>query len=137
MRFHISFKVLQKDFFHVITLVLAQRQMLSFDNFLKSYHQNKCYQPTRQIYIQNVGCSNSSQCINSEVSPNFLVWKLCGRAQFLQSLRCIARTLRKLCLSTKFPYQEIGEYSVFYAVSKIKSTLKFLKHASALIVMLC
>ena len=39
---------------------------------------------------------------NTVISPNFLMWKFCGKAQFPHS-----ETMRKLCLSTKFPHQEV------------------------------
>ena len=38
---------------------------------------------------------------NTIISSNFLVWKFCGKAKFPPE------TMRKLCLSTKFPHQEI------------------------------
>ena len=36
-----------------------------------------------------------------------MVWKFCGKAQFPYSLGESPETLRKLCLSTKIPHQEI------------------------------
>ena len=59
---------------------------------------------------------------NTVISLNFLVWKFCGKAQFPHIFRGFARnyhsfrrfarnyapeTMKKLCLSTKFPHQEI------------------------------
>ena len=41
------------------------------------------------------------------------IWKFCGKEQFPQSF---AETMRKLCLSTKFPYQEIGGITVLFTV---------------------
>ena len=43
-------------------------------------------------------------------APNFLVWKFCGNAEFLQ----LFETLRKLCVSIKFLHHDI---KVFYAVA--------------------
>ena len=45
---------------------------------------------------------NTITAKNIVISPYFLVWKFCGKAQFRHSFR-----MRKLCLSTKFPHQEI------------------------------
>ena len=44
---------------------------------------------------------------NTVISPNFLVWKLCERNSFRIVSGDSAEAKRKLCLSTKFPYQEI------------------------------
>ena len=41
------------------------------------------------------------------ISPNFLVWKFCEKAQFPHSFGRARKIMRKLCLSTKFPHQEI------------------------------
>ena len=30
------------------------------------------------------GCEGFIHCKNTVISPNFLVWKFCGKAQFLQ-----------------------------------------------------
>ena len=47
---------------------------------------------------------------NTIISPNFLVWKFCGKAQFPHSFG----RMRKLCFSTKFPYHEIRwNYDIF------------------------
>ena len=44
---------------------------------------------------------------NTAISPDFLVWKFFGKAQFLHSSGESPETMRKLCLSAKFPHQEI------------------------------
>ena len=45
---------------------------------------------------------------NTEISPNFLVSKFCGKVQF-----------PKLCLSTKFPHQKIsGNFGTFMKCCK-------------------
>ena len=44
---------------------------------------------------------------NSAISPNFLVGKFCGKAQFRIVSGTSPETMRKLCLSTKFLHQEI------------------------------
>ena len=43
---------------------------------------------------------------NTVISPNSLVWKFCGKAQFL-------------CLSQNFHTRKLGDIMVFYAVSFI------------------
>ena len=43
----------------------------------------------------------------SVISPNLLVWKFCGKAQFPIVSGDSPETMRKLCLSAKVPYQEI------------------------------
>ena len=42
-------------------------------------------------------------CKNTVISPNFLVWKFCGNAQFPHS---VGRIYAKLCFSTKYTHQE-------------------------------
>ena len=52
---------------------------------------------------------------NAVISPNFLLWKFCGKLQFLQRFGRF-ETIRKLygnCISTQFPHQKV---TVFYAV---------------------
>ena len=44
---------------------------------------------------------------NTVISLNFLVWKFCGKVQFRIVLGESPETVRKLCLSIKFPHQEI------------------------------
>ena len=44
---------------------------------------------------------------NTVILPNFVVWKFCEKAQFPPSLGRYGKTMRKLCLSIKFPHQEI------------------------------
>ena len=49
---------------------------------------------------------------NSIISPNFLVWQFCGKAQFPQSFG--RPKLCANCLSTKLPHQEIRwNYAIF------------------------
>ena len=44
---------------------------------------------------------------NTVVSPDFLVWKFCGKAKFPHSFGDSPETMQKLCLSAKFLHQEI------------------------------
>ena len=46
---------------------------------------------------------------NTVISPNFLVWKFCGKAQFLRSFSDLPKTMWKLCLSVKS-----SEITVFF-----------------------
>ena len=55
-------------------------------------------------------------CENTVISPNSLVWKFCGNS---------SKTMRKLCLSTKFPHQEIKwNYSIFRSVIYFGNTFR-------------
>ena len=44
---------------------------------------------------------------NTVISPNFQVWKFCGKEQFSHSFGESPETVRKLFFSIKFPHQEI------------------------------
>ena len=51
---------------------------------------------------------------NTVISADFLVWKFCGKAQFTGDP---TEPMRKLCLSTKFPHQEIrSNYGILRSV---------------------
>ena len=54
---------------------------------------------------------NAFTAKNTVISPDFLVWKFCGKAQFPH--------MRKLCLSAKYPHHEISwNYDVFCSDSR-------------------
>ena len=56
----------------------------------------------------------SSTAKNTVISPDFLVWEFCRQAQFLHRMR-------KLCLSAKFPHQEIRwNYDIFRSIPSFK-----------------
>ena len=62
----------------------------------------------------------TSTAKNTVISPNFLVWNICGKAHFPHSFGRIAETMRKLCLSTKFPHQEMKwSYGIFSSVGNL------------------
>ena len=44
---------------------------------------------------------------NTVTSPDFLVWKFCRKTQFPHSFGRFARNYAEMCLSAKFPHQEI------------------------------
>ena len=44
---------------------------------------------------------------NTKILSYLLVWKVCAKAQFPRSFGLFPKTLRKLCVSTKFPHQQI------------------------------
>ena len=51
---------------------------------------------------------------NTIISPNFLVWKFCGMAQF-------PHNMPKLCISLKFPAQKIRwNYGIFHSVTNLR-----------------
>ena len=52
---------------------------------------------------------------NTAISSNFLVWKFCGKAQFPHCFGKSSETMRKLCLSTKCPNQEIRRNYGFFS----------------------
>ena len=53
---------------------------------------------------------------NTVISPDSLVWKFCGNS---------SKTMWKLCLSTKFPHQEIKwNYSIFRSVIYFGNTFR-------------
>ena len=60
---------------------------------------------------------------NTIISPNFLMWKFCGKAQFPHSFCDSPETMRKLHLSTKFPHQKIR---CNYGVSRSEQSENFL-----------
>ena len=53
----------------------------------------------------------------TKISPNFLMWKFCGKAQVPYRFGWIARNSAKLCLPTIFHTSKLGE---IYAVKNIK-----------------
>ena len=81
---------------------------------------------------------NTSTAKNTVIPPSFLVWKFCGKVQFLH---CKAQLMRKLCLSTKFPHQEIRwNYGIFHSVPylykvvssvKLQTSVSFLKRSKS------
>ena len=74
------------------------------------------------ICSQNIDCFKKHLTAkNTVISPNFLVWKFCGKVQFLQSF-----VLCGNCLFTKFPQQETRwNYCIFRSVCWIRITLKY------------
>ena len=53
---------------------------------------------------------------NTEISPNFLVWKFCGKAQFPHSFGRIARNYAETAFPQNFDTRKLGEITVFFAV---------------------
>ena len=59
--------------------------------------------------------------LNTVISPNFLLWTFCERHSFPRVSGDSPKTLRKLCLSAKFPHQEIRwNYGILRSVSFCK-----------------
>ena len=58
---------------------------------------------------------------NTAISPNFLVWEFCGKAQFRHSFVQFAR---KLCRNCAFPQNcdtmKLGKITVYFAVPLAK-----------------
>ena len=53
---------------------------------------------------------------NTVISPNFLVWKFCGKAQFPHSL------CGNCALPQNFHTRKLGEITVFFAVPELTKT---------------
>ena len=70
-------------------------------------------QKTKRFWFILVICTDKYITI----PPNFLLWRFCGKAQFLHSFVLFAQTMRKLCLSSIFQHQEISwNYGIFCSV---------------------
>ena len=66
------------------------------------------------MFLIRSGYKAASQVLkNTVISPDFLMWKFCEKAP---------KTMRKLCLSTKFSHQQIGEITVFFRREVLKKT---------------
>ena len=66
----------------------------------------------RVIPISHTQQMNNTQ--NTVISPNFLVLKFCGKAQFLHIFGQSSEPTWKLCLSTKIPLNKISwSYGIF------------------------
>ena len=64
---------------------------------------------------------------STEVSSNLLMWKFYGHAQFSQSFgRNWSETLPELCISTKFPHQEIR-----WNLANLRSEIKFVNQITS------
>ena len=53
---------------------------------------------------------------NSVIPPNFLVWKFCGKAQFLHSFRRIAQNCGETAFQQNFHTKKLGEITEFLVV---------------------
>ena len=67
---------------------------------------NKCeiFQDA-MLMLRSITLINTAK--NTVISPNFLMWKFCGMHSFRIVSGESPETMRKLCLSTKFPHQGI------------------------------
>ena len=66
---------------------------------------------------------------NTVISPNFLVWKFCGKAQFPHSFGRFARNYAETVFPQDFHTRKLDEITVFFAVDRIginRSDIKFL-----------
>ena len=66
---------------------------------------------------------------NTEISPNFLVWKFCGKTQFPHSFGRFVRNYSETAFPQNFHTRKLGEITVFFTVP-IK-TFKFLFKSNA------
>ena len=73
------------------------------------------YLRRRPFLIRFQASSFSNTAKNTVISPNFLVWKFCGKVRIV--LGDLPETMKKLCLSSKFPHQTIRwNYGIFCSV---------------------
>ena len=102
--------------FAVVTYRLLSSKMNMFDNYLWFWHQPKVKDNTKEAYFGTymvlntpLRCFGSSKVVeNQKIKPAYRV-KYFYFTWFpgVEILRNLPETLRKLCLSTKFPHQEI------------------------------
>ena len=55
---------------------------------------------------------------NTVISPNYLVWKFCRKAQFQYSFGQIAKLCGNCAFPQNFHTRKLGEIMVFYAVCR-------------------
>ena len=94
-----------------------------------------CFQNVDKIQISGGKCP----CIKHCASPKLLLWKFCGNPRFLLSFRWITQnsTMRKLCVSTKFPYKDIKlNFRIFRVQAHFSCQLKHVKINNRTLLML-
>ena len=50
---------------------------------------------------------------NTEISPNFVVWKFCGKEQFSQTM-LLHKIKKNYAFTQNFHIAKLGEISMFY-----------------------
>ena len=68
---------------------------------------------TKSVKYHSYTISSTAQ--NTKVSPNFLLWKFCGKAEFLQKT-----------VSQNPHTKKLGENSVFYEIVQYKDVFRIL-----------
>ena len=94
--------------------------------FWISYRCLLCF--SKRVYIwlntrQNIFSRTSS---NTLISPNFLVWIFCGKAQFPHSFGRFA--CRNCSFPQNFRTRKLGEITVFDAVPMIMAAVYYRRH---------
>ena len=76
---------------------------------------NGVFSPDRVSYYVVI---HKQRCTaqNTVISPNFMVWKFFGKAQFPHSFGRIARNCENCAFPQNFYTRKLGEITVFYAV---------------------
>ena len=87
-------------FFCILKLLTWAMRSSETDNFFRKTGVEKVFAHTPK---------------NSAISPNSLVCKFCGKAQFPLSFYDSPETMKKLRLSTKFQHQEVRwDYGILH-----------------------
>ena len=78
----------------------------------------------KDLFPFNIICQYQADCLlsitvkNIIISPNFPVWKFCGKAKFPHSFGRFARNYARDCaFPQNFHTMKLGEITVFYEVS--------------------
>ena len=95
----------------VVTLVESYSPVLKISGFFFCDDIS----PIPESRMANSSLSNTVK--NTAISPNFLVWKFCGKAQLLHRFGRFARNYARNCaFPQNFHIRKLGEITVFYAV---------------------
>ena len=78
--------------------------------------------PGKFFFSHENACTIPITAKNTVISPDFLVWKFCGKAQFPYSFGRFARNCAETAFPQNFHTSKSGEITVFFAVKKNDST---------------
>ena len=102
--------------FAVVTYRLLSSKMNMFDNYLWFWHQPKVKDNTKEVYFGTymvlntpLRCFGSSKVVETQKIKSVYRAKYFNFIWFpgVEILRNLPESMRNLCLSTKFPHQEI------------------------------
>ena len=96
------------DIFFLFGILLRNALVITVDVF---FYKKHLYQ---SLFLNTIV---DLHCVNIVISPNFLVWKICGKAQFPHSFGMICQKLCDNCAFLRnFHIRKLSEIAVFYAV---------------------